>query len=81
MQTNLLTLGGFGKVLSRIHFANDLYTLYNRLNGSRLSRFRKKKHVKVGKSEDKHPKYRGSVKHLQRKYRRGQKFDLELKLL
>ena len=30
-----------GKFLSLIRFANDPYTLYNRLNVSRLGRFRK----------------------------------------
>ena len=32
------------KFLSLIRFANNLYTLYNQLNASRLPRFRKKKH-------------------------------------
>ena len=41
-----------GKVLSLIRFANDPYTLYNRLNISRLGRFRKaRNHVNRGKTQ------------------------------
>ena len=42
MQTNLQPFGGFKKFLSLIHFANDVYTLYNWLNASRLARCLKK---------------------------------------
>ena len=41
-----------GKVLPLIRFANDPYTLYNRLNASRCARFRKiRKHVNRGKTQ------------------------------
>ena len=41
MQTNLVPFGAFRKVFitALIRYANDLYTLYNRLNA--ISRFRK----------------------------------------
>ena len=40
------------KALSIIRFANDPFTLYNRLNASRLARFRKtRKHVNQGKMQ------------------------------
>ena len=42
IQTNLLLLDAYEKFLSLIRFANDLDTPYNRLNTSRLARFRKK---------------------------------------
>ena len=41
MQTNLLLLDASEKFLSLIRFANELYTLYNRLNANRHARFRK----------------------------------------
>ena len=41
-----------GKVLLRIRFASEPYTLYNRLNASRLARFRKtRKHVNRCKTQ------------------------------
>ena len=41
-----------GKVLPLIRFANDPYTLYNRLNASRPARFRKvREHVNGGKTQ------------------------------
>ena len=52
MQTNLLLLDVFRKVLSLIRFANDPYTLYNRLNPSRLTGFWKTwKHANRGKMQ------------------------------
>ena len=47
MQTNLIPFGCFRKGFIAHWFANDPYTLYNRLNAIRLAQFRKtRKHVK-----------------------------------